>query len=52
MKFGRPAGVKTRLKVTPEQEQLVRDLAAQGQRKAAIARAVGLSRQTVYALLG
>ncbi|WP_437228387.1 recombinase family protein [Planctomicrobium sp. SH661] len=40
------------LSVTPEQIQSVRRMAAEGTKKAAIARATGLSRPTVYRLLG
>jgi DNA invertase Pin-like site-specific DNA recombinase len=40
-----------RLKVTAEQEATARRLASEGAKVAAIARAVGLSRPTVYALL-
>jgi DNA invertase Pin-like site-specific DNA recombinase len=40
-----------RIKVTAEQEETVRDLSAAGRPKAAIARATGLSRPTVYAIL-
>ena len=40
-----------RLHVTPEQEAIVRRLASEGQSKAAIARAAGLSRPTVYSIL-
>lgn len=55
VRFGRPAvgkGNGTRTKVTTEQEGTVRRLASEGQSKAAIARATGLSRPTVYAILG
>ena len=51
VKFGRPEGTGKRIKVTPEQEGLVRRLQAEGQKIAAIARTVGLSRPTVYSVL-
>jgi DNA invertase Pin-like site-specific DNA recombinase len=54
VKFGRPAvgdGNGKKIKVTPEQERQVRRLASEGAKKAAIARAVGLSRPTVYSVL-
>ena len=40
-----------RIKVKPEQERLVRQMKAAGEKVAVIARAVSLSRPTVYALL-
>ncbi|MGE5756871.1 MAG: helix-turn-helix domain-containing protein [Planctomycetaceae bacterium] len=40
------------MKVTPEQEATIRRLKAAGQKVAAIARTVGLSRPTVYAVVG
>jgi DNA invertase Pin-like site-specific DNA recombinase len=40
-----------RLKVTPEQEAVIRRMHAEGSRIAAIARATGLSRPTVYSVL-
>lgn len=40
-----------RLKVTPEQDELVRRLKAEGQKITAIAKATGLSRPTIYSLL-
>jgi DNA invertase Pin-like site-specific DNA recombinase len=55
VKFGRPAtgpGSGKRVKVTPEQEAAVKRLAADGVSKTAIAKTTGLSRPTVYALLG
>jgi DNA invertase Pin-like site-specific DNA recombinase len=58
VKFGRPkgqgghAGAKgRRVKVTPEQEVMVRRLKSEGAAVAAIARATGLSRPTVYSVL-
>jgi DNA invertase Pin-like site-specific DNA recombinase len=51
VRFGRPVGIRTRVKVTTEQEMAVRRLAAEGENKAAIARATGLSRPTIYAIL-
>jgi DNA invertase Pin-like site-specific DNA recombinase len=41
----------TRITVTPDKERAVRRLHAQGEKVAAIARQVGLSRKTVYAVL-
>jgi DNA invertase Pin-like site-specific DNA recombinase len=55
VQFGRPAtgtGTGKRVKVTPEQEAAVRRLDSEGKGKTAIARTVGLSRPTVYAILG
>ena len=51
--FGRPkgAGKGKRLKVTPDQDAQVQRLRAEGKPIAAIARATGLSRPTVYSLL-
>jgi DNA invertase Pin-like site-specific DNA recombinase len=46
---GRKKG--TRITVTVEREELVKRLAAEGHKKAAIARTVGLSRKTVWQLL-
>ena len=51
VRFGRPAGIHTRISVTPEQEKQVRRLKAEGQGVSAISRAVGLSRPTVYSVL-
>jgi len=39
------------LKVTPEQARLVADLVGKGEKISRVARAVGLSRQTIYRLL-
>ncbi len=54
VKFGRPKGEGgtpgKRIKVTPEQEKLIRDM-ERGWTVAAIARATGLSRPTVYSVL-
>jgi DNA invertase Pin-like site-specific DNA recombinase len=47
---GSPKG--RRLKVSPEQEATLRRLKAEGQGVSAIARAVGLSRPTIYRVLG
>ncbi len=55
VKFGRPAtgtGTGKRVKVTPEQETQIRKLAAEGISKTEIGKATGLSRPTVYAILG
>src|SRR4051795_7616243 len=49
--LGRRPGIRTRLKVTPEQEQLARRLKAEGRGVSAIARATGLSRPTIYGIL-
>ena len=49
--LGRRPGIRTRLKVTPEQEALVKRLRAEGQGVTAIARATELSRPTIYSLL-
>jgi DNA invertase Pin-like site-specific DNA recombinase len=51
--FGRPkgAGKGVRVKVTPEQEELIRALKSHRRPVAAIARAVGLNRKTVYSVL-
>jgi DNA invertase Pin-like site-specific DNA recombinase len=49
--LGRRPGIHTRVKVTPEQEATVRRFKAEGQGVAAIARATGLSRPTIYGIL-
>jgi DNA invertase Pin-like site-specific DNA recombinase len=49
--LGRRPGIRTRLKVTPEQEQLVKRLKAEGRGVSAIARSTGLSRPTIYSIL-
>jgi DNA invertase Pin-like site-specific DNA recombinase len=41
-----------RIKVTPEQESIVQRLKGEGSKIAAIARATGLSRPTIYSILG
>jgi DNA invertase Pin-like site-specific DNA recombinase len=51
VRLGRPAGVHTLLKVTPEQITQVRRLSGEGQGVTRIALAVGLSRPTVYRIL-
>ena len=51
VQFGRRAGIHTRLKVTPDQERLVREMDSRGEKRAVIARATGLSRPTVYSIL-
>ncbi len=51
VKLGRPGGIGKRTKVTPEQEEQVRKLKAEGAKVAAIARATGLSRPTIYSVL-
>jgi DNA invertase Pin-like site-specific DNA recombinase len=50
-RFGRPEGTGKRIKVTPEQEETIRRLQAEGKKIAAIAWAVGLSRPTIYRVL-
>jgi len=50
--LGRPRGVHTRIKVTSEQAAQVRRLKDEGQGVSAISRGTGLSRPTVYSLLG
>ncbi len=50
--LGRPPGIRTRLKVTPEQEAIVKRLKAEGEGVSTIARMTGLSRPTVYSVLG
>ncbi|KAJ3082384.1 hypothetical protein HK102_001746 [Quaeritorhiza haematococci] len=47
---GMPKG--TRIKVTPEQEAVIKRMKAENAKIAAIARATGLSRPTVYSVLG
>jgi len=50
-RFGHPEGPGKRLKVTREQEETIRRLKAEGKKIAAIARAVDLSRSTIYSVL-
>lgn len=52
-KLGPAVGSRTgkRLKVTPEQEEVIRRMTAEGSKVAAIARATGLSRPTVYSVI-
>jgi DNA invertase Pin-like site-specific DNA recombinase len=50
--LGRPAGVHTAVKVTAEQTAQMRRLRREKKGVSAIARAVGLSRPTVYRILG
>ncbi len=52
VKFGRPAGTGKRIKVSPEQEVTIRRLKAESKKIAVIARAVGLSRPTIYSVIG
>ena len=47
---GMPKG--TRIKVTPEQEKMILRLKSEGEKVARIARATGLSRPTIYSVLG
>jgi DNA invertase Pin-like site-specific DNA recombinase len=51
VRFGRPEGKGKRLKVTDEQGEQVIRLASEGMPKAQIARATGLSRPTIYAII-
>jgi DNA invertase Pin-like site-specific DNA recombinase len=51
VRFGRPAGTGKRVKVTAEQEAAIGRLRSEGAAVAAIARATGLSRPTVYDVL-
>jgi DNA invertase Pin-like site-specific DNA recombinase len=44
-------GKGVRLKVTPEQEAIVKRLRAEGQGVSAIGRATGLSRPTIYTII-
>jgi DNA invertase Pin-like site-specific DNA recombinase len=50
--LGRPGGIRTPIKVTREQDKLVRRMKADGEKVASIARATGLSRVTIYRILG
>lgn len=52
--LGRPvgSGKGVRVKVTPDAERVIRRMRDEGEAVAAIARATGLSRQTVYTVLG
>jgi len=49
--LGRPAGIRTPVKVTREQINLIRHMKADGEKVASITRATGLSRVTVYRIL-
>ena len=51
VRLGRPLGVHTPVKVTPEQAAQVRRLHREEKGVTAISRAVGLSRPTVYRIL-
>ncbi|HEX7602776.1 MAG TPA: recombinase family protein, partial [Polyangiaceae bacterium] len=51
VRLGRPSGVHTPVKVTPEQAAQVRRLHREEKGVTAISRAVGLSRPTVYRIL-
>jgi DNA invertase Pin-like site-specific DNA recombinase len=51
VRFGRPPGPGKRIKVTPEQETVIRRLKSGGSGVTAIAKATGLSRPTIYAVL-
>ncbi len=54
VRFGPEPGTMKgkRIKVTAEQEQAIRRMKAEGEKVATIARATGLSRPTVYSVLG
>ena len=52
VKLGKPKGTGRDLKVTPEHRELIPRLRAAGQGVTAIARVTGLSRLTVYRVLG
>jgi DNA invertase Pin-like site-specific DNA recombinase len=52
VRFGRPKGTGKRTKVTPEQEEAIHRLKFAGKKIAAIARATGLSRPTIYSVIG
>lgn len=49
--MGRPAGIKTAIKVNDDQRQIVRRLHSEGQTVASIARTVGLARNTIYSII-
>lgn len=49
--LGRRSGIRTRIKVTTEQEQLIKRLKGEGRGVSAIARSTGLSRPTIYSVL-
>lgn len=51
VKFGRPEGPGKPLKITPERAEVILGLKAQDKSIAGIARATGLSRPTIYAVL-
>jgi DNA invertase Pin-like site-specific DNA recombinase len=51
VKLGRRPGSHYRLKVTVDQEALIRELAARGDSKVKIAEVTGLSRPTIYSVL-
>jgi DNA invertase Pin-like site-specific DNA recombinase len=48
---GRPAGISTPIKVTDDHRRIIAEEKAKGSKVAVIARTLGLSRQTVYAVL-
>ena len=50
--WGGPVNTGKRLKVTPEQESAIRRMADEGATVAAMARATGLTRPTVYSVMG
>ena len=56
VRFGRPTATgekpAKRIKVTAEQDAVIRRMKSEGEKVAAIARATGLSRPTVYSVLG
>ncbi len=51
VKFGRPRGTGTPLKVSPEHRRLSLQLKSEGMPVARIARTIGLSRDTIYRIL-
>jgi DNA invertase Pin-like site-specific DNA recombinase len=51
VRLGRKPGVHTKIKVTPDQERIAREMHARGEKKVSIARAAGLSRHTIYHIL-
>lgn len=49
--MGRPKGISTAIKVNDDQRVIVRRLHSEGQSVAAIARTVGLARNTIYGII-
>jgi DNA invertase Pin-like site-specific DNA recombinase len=52
VRFGHPKGAGKRIKVTPEQKEATHRLKAEDKKSAAIARATGLARPTIYSVIG